>query len=117
MHDPPGGQRTEAGDQRRDDYLVRIWNAEELDPAEHERRGEGEAEEPVGHVDADLAADEDAWDRPEQEPADRGHVDVPGDEMAEARNPEERGHVEDVGPDRHRRTPDEHPEPEAEADR
>ena len=39
-HDPPHPERREARDQRRDDDLIRVRNAEQFDPAEYQRRRE-----------------------------------------------------------------------------
>ena len=80
------------------------------------------AEDAVAGADGEVAADQDAGDRAEQEPAHGPEGDVAGDDVAEAGDPEQRGGVHDVGADdlRHRQREEEHhrqPEERAAADR
>src|SRR5437588_10735150 len=64
---------------------------------EHER--EHEPQRPVAEMDRDLAAGEDARDGADEQPSQGVRVDVAGDEMPEAGDPEEAGGGEDVGAD------------------
>src|SRR5439155_7676379 len=72
---------------------------EQLDPARQQHGRERVAKDPVAHLERQLAADQNAWDRSDQEPADRTHVDVPGDKVPGSRDPEQRGGMEDVSAD------------------
>ena len=97
-------------------------DVQQLDPAQHQHRGEPEPQHAVGHVRRELAREQHAGDRAGQQPHHRPQVDVAGDEVAEAGDPEQRRRVEDVGADdlRQREREDEHhhePEEGAAADR
>ena len=68
----------------------------ELDPRKRERRREPEPQHTVRQLHRDVAPEQHAGDRAHEQPTHRVQVDVPGDEMAGPRDPEQRGRVEDV---------------------
>ena len=76
-----------------------VRHLHQLQPADREHVGERQPQPGLRDPDRVVAADQDAGDRADQEPADRVQVDVAGDEVAEAGDVEERGRVEDVRAD------------------
>src|SRR5579864_1250816 len=109
-------------DQPAEQDPLRRREVHELEPAEHEDRPERETQDQVGQADREAARDQHAGNRAGQKPRGRVVVDVAGDHVPDARDPEQCGRMEDVGGDdlRHRQRIDEHhhePEEGAAADR
>src|SRR4029453_4380891 len=80
--------------ERNEDLVVRTLG--NPDPARPEHGAKPDSERAFRNADRQLAREQDAGDRSEQQPAHRAEVDVPVNEVADARNPERRGRAEDV---------------------
>ena len=106
---------------RRDD-VVRVRHADELDPRQDQHDAERDAQGALRHLDREARPDQDARDRPDEEPGHGVGVDITVEEVRSAGDPEEHGRVEHVGADdllRGERVGEQHREPEerARADR
>src|SRR5690348_5250044 len=108
------GDDDEAGRPGEPAVAVRL---DELRARGEEHEGEHEPQRPVAEMDRELAAGEDARDGADEQPRQGVGVDVAGDEVPEACDPEQSGGVEDVraddlvGPqreDEQQRQPEEH---------
>src|SRR4051812_44313607 len=109
------GGRGAAGDEHaRSDDAARC-TADQLDAAQSEHGGKRDAQQAFGQPHAELARHDDTGYRAGQKPRHCVQVDIARDGGPEARPPEERGGVKDVGPadlGRRQREDEQHHQPE-----
>src|SRR5438876_3065445 len=99
LYAEPEEERGEAeADPDRDD-IARVGHVEQLDPAQREDAREAEPQSVLRQPEREAARHPDPRHRPQQQPRHRVEVDVALHEVSEARDPQQRGGVEDVRAD------------------
>src|SRR6266511_2970264 len=94
----PPRESDRAGPETGRDDVARFRDVQKLHATEHENPGKGKTKRFLRQAEGEQAGNPNPRNGPEEKPVHRMQVDIPLREMAQARNPQESGSVEDVRP-------------------